>query len=197
MPKVVDHEERKAFIIQCAENLIASEGYDQLTIRGLASSEGISSGMITYYFDNKDQILLAALQQVHHRYFERVKTNIGDATGIEALRRRMRASLPLTAEVKKDWSINFQFWGRATHNPDFSSYMQSQREVHFDGYLQNILEAQEQGEITPELKPDFIFEQLDGVTTGMGVSCVFDSSHLNRKKAYAVIDHTLKSLSPS
>ncbi len=196
MPKVVNHEQRRQLIIDKSTDIIADHGFDELTIRGLAASLDMSTGMITHYFDSKDQILFAALQGVHDRFFQRAKKAIGDAQGIEAIRRRMQASIPLTKSVKKDWSIMFQFWGRATHEAEFSRFMKREHNKLRQLDLDHLKQAQRQGEIDKRHNLDHIFEQLDAMTTGMGITSVFNPSRLNRASTNAIIDETLAQLKP-
>lgn len=196
MPKIVDHEMRKTNIVNTSASIIAERGFDNLTIRGLASELGISTGMITHYFDSKDEILFAALQDIHARFYQRVEAAIGDLKGIDAIRNRMRVSLPLTKVIRKDWSIMFQFWGRASHHPTYSRFMKQQHSTLQKLDLGHLQHAQKSGEIDKTLDLDEVFEQLDAVTTGMGITCVFNPSRLNKTKAYTIIDKTLQQLTP-
>lgn len=197
MPKIVDHEKRRANIVESSTNLIAEQGFDQLTIRGLADTLGISTGMITYYFASKDEILFAALKGIHDRFFERISDAVAEKTGLEAIRTRMQISLPLSQEIKREWSVMFQFWGRATHNPEFSEYMKEQHTLLQKHDIKHISAAQKNGVICSSLKPANIFEQLDAITTGMGITCVFNPERLSRKSAYTIIDEALARLAPS
>lgn len=194
MPKVVDHKQRKQLIIDKSTDIIAEHGFDELTIRGLAASLNMSTGMITHYFDSKDQILFAALQGVHDRFYHRAEKAIGYQHGIEAIRRRMQASIPLAKSVKKDWSIMFQFWGRATHEAEFSKYMKREHSKLRQLDLDHLAYAQAHGEIDKKHNLEHIFEQLDAMTTGMGITSVFNPSRLNKNSTHAIIDETLQQL---
>jgi AcrR family transcriptional regulator len=197
VPKVVDHAERRAQIITSATNLIADQGFDQLTIRSLAESINISTGMITHYFSNKDEILLAALQDIHSRFFQRLQTAIGNKQGIDAVRKRLRASLPLNDSIRKDWSIMFQFWGRSTHNKAFLSYMAKQHEAMVSLDIHHLDIAQKNGDIAGDRNLRRVFEQLHSMITGMGIACMLNRSTFSRTKAYAIVDDTLKQLASS
>lgn len=194
MPKIVDHQQRKQLIIDTSTNIIAEQGFDDLTIRGLAASLDISTGMITHYFDSKDQILFAALQGVHSRFYQRAEKAIGEQQGIEAIRSRMRTSIPLSKAVRKDWSIMFQFWGRATHEAEFSQFMNREHNKLRQLDLHHLAYAQTHSEIDKKLNLEHVFEQLDAMTTGMGIASVFNPSRLNKNKTYAIIDETLAQL---
>ncbi len=194
MPKIVDHAQRKQRIIDESTDIIASDGFDQLTIRGLAQSLDMSTSMITHYFDSKDEILFAALQGVHDRFYQRAEKAIGEHQGIEAIRHRMRASIPLTKAVRRDWSIMFQFWGRATHEPQFSKFMNREHKKLRQLDLHHLEQARARGEIDQSRDLDHVFEQLDAMTTGMGITSVFNPGRLNKLHTYAIIDEALEQL---
>ena len=56
MPKVVDHEARRAEILARCFDLFAEQGYAALTMRGIARALGTSTGSLYYYFDSKERI---------------------------------------------------------------------------------------------------------------------------------------------
>ena len=64
MPKIVDHEERRAAIARGAVEAIAKYGIHKVTMIKFAEVGGCTEGMVNYYFDNKDHVLQAALEQV-------------------------------------------------------------------------------------------------------------------------------------
>ena len=191
MPKVVNHEERKQLIITTSGNIIAEHGFENLTIRALAHSLDISTGMITHYFNNKDDILFAALKGVHSRFFQRVESAIGDSIGLDAIRYRMQASIPLTKPVQHDWRLIFEFWGKATHVPEFSRFMKDERKKISKQDIYHLKAAQKKGELSAQIDIDRAFTQIDAITTGLGVISVFNRSNSSKKQAYAIIEDTL------
>ena len=106
----------------------------------------------------------------------------------------MRASIPLSKAVRRDWSIMFQFWGRATHEPRFSKFMNREHKKLRALDLQHLEQAQALGQIDAARDLEHVFEQLDAMTTGMGISSVFNPSRLNRQHTYTIIDETLEQL---
>ncbi len=64
VPKLVDHEEKRREIAAGAAEAIAEMGIDQVTMVDIAQAAGCTTGCVTHYFDNKDEILLAALRYV-------------------------------------------------------------------------------------------------------------------------------------
>ena len=61
MPKIVDRVERRAAIAAAAADAIADEGIEAVTMKGIAARAGVTTGAVTHYFDDKQEVILAAL----------------------------------------------------------------------------------------------------------------------------------------
>ena len=64
MPKVVDHDQRRAEILHRSLPLFAAEGYGRVTMRGLAGHLGVSTGVLYHYFDGKEALFASMLRHL-------------------------------------------------------------------------------------------------------------------------------------
>ncbi|MGW1177904.1 TetR/AcrR family transcriptional regulator [Kitasatospora sp. NPDC002543] len=76
MPKLVDHEERRAHIIDALLRSAATSGLHSVTMRSVAVEAGVSVRLVQYYFDTKEQLLLAAMHRLTSRMGERVRRRV-------------------------------------------------------------------------------------------------------------------------
>ena len=60
MPRVVDHEARRAEVAAVAADLIARRGLDGVSVRDVAAAGGYSTTVVTHYFASKRELLLHA-----------------------------------------------------------------------------------------------------------------------------------------
>jgi AcrR family transcriptional regulator len=60
-------ETRRELIVDSALRLILKNGYDRTTLDHVAVQAGVSKGLISYYFPNKDALFLAVLDKIHQR----------------------------------------------------------------------------------------------------------------------------------
>ena len=60
---IKDPEERRKELIDTAERLFIAEGYDQTAIRDIVREVKVSQGAFYYYFDSKDDILVAVVEK--------------------------------------------------------------------------------------------------------------------------------------
>jgi TetR/AcrR family transcriptional regulator, fatty acid metabolism regulator protein len=56
---------RRAQIIECAIDAIAELGFGQASLAQIARRAGISTGVISYHFDGKDQLIRAVVRHVY------------------------------------------------------------------------------------------------------------------------------------
>ncbi|GAA1274998.1 TetR/AcrR family transcriptional regulator [Sphaerisporangium rubeum] len=113
MPKIVDHEERRAEVVAAARRVILRDGIEGATTRAIAKEAGYSNGVLTHYFADKDDILLAALRTSHRRIVTRLKDKLSGRTGLAALRELLMDNLPLDAERAGETALEVGFWGRS------------------------------------------------------------------------------------
>ncbi|MEO1055324.1 MAG: TetR family transcriptional regulator C-terminal domain-containing protein [Actinomycetota bacterium] len=138
MPKVVDHDERRATIVRATCTLIADEGLDSATMRRIADRAGSTTGLVTHYFGSKDEVLLAALQHVHRAAGARMTAAVRDLDGDEPLRAVVGEALPLDDERRNEWKVWLAFWGRAASD-DALAAEQRARYVEWKALLASLL----------------------------------------------------------
>lgn len=84
---------RRAQIIDEAIRILGRRGYHGFTVQELAQRCGLSNAGLLYHFRTKDQLFLAAIQQMEQREIRAL------APLIAAIERDERAGVPLTATI--------------------------------------------------------------------------------------------------
>lgn len=169
MPKRVDHDQRRLEIVEAAWRLIARGGFAAATMREIAAEAGFANGALKYYFEGKDDLLVAAFQQTFYRVNERAARAIGDRTGLEAIRLLCREMLPLDEERRVESRVAVAFWDRASASPQL-------RKVHADSFaiwrtwMENELDvARRDGSLVTSTPDRQIIDEFLAVTTGSRV----------------------------
>lgn len=169
MPKRVDHDQRRLEIVEAAWRLIARGGFAAATMREIAAEAGFANGALKYYFEGKDDLLVAAFQQTFYRVNERAARAIGDSTGLAAIRLLCLEMLPLDEERRVESRVAVAFWDRASASPKL-------RKVHADSFaiwrtwMENELDsARRSGDLASPIPDRQIIDELLAVTTGSRV----------------------------
>lgn len=117
MPKIVDHDQRRAELVDATWQVIAADGLDAATVRRIAEVAGCTTGRVTHYFENKGEVLVSALRQVHRAAAERMLPHL-ERAGPDALRHVLHEALPLDQRRQLEWKVWLAFWGRAAADDD-------------------------------------------------------------------------------
>jgi TetR/AcrR family transcriptional regulator, transcriptional repressor of bet genes len=117
MPKQVDHDLQRQSLAAAALGVIAEHGLEAARLRDVAARAGVTTGAVTHYFDGKDAMLEAALDEI-------VRQILSDQDDVWAKPPRslddligsIADFLPLDPEGMQGWRIWLAFWGRAIVN---------------------------------------------------------------------------------
>ena len=84
MPKLGMEPIRRAALVKATIDVIGAEGSLDVTVSQIAKRAGMSSALAHHYFGGKDQIFLAAMQQILRDFGAEVRSNLRSATTARA-----------------------------------------------------------------------------------------------------------------
>lgn len=113
MPKIVDHDERRAEILRAAIRVIDSVGLDNTTTRAIAHESGYSNGVLSHYFQDKDDILQSILVKTHREFRNRVEDSMRGKDEFGRLWAMLMQNLPLDGDRSVETTMEITFWPRA------------------------------------------------------------------------------------
>ena len=110
MPKIVDHAERRDAIALVACRVVATHGFEQASIVRIAREAGYTTGMVAHYFDNKQEIVVAALRLMMRRIEERLK--VLEKSANPDLLQLLQETLPVDEQRHTECAFWTCFWGQ-------------------------------------------------------------------------------------
>jgi len=96
MAEASKSEETARRILDAALDLFRQEGFDNVTMRGIAEAAQVATGAAYYYYPSKEAIVMALYQRSHNEMQPRIRTALEGVNGLEA---RLRALI----QVKLDY----------------------------------------------------------------------------------------------
>jgi AcrR family transcriptional regulator len=99
VPKRVDHEERRRQIADALVRTAATRGLHAAGMREVAAEAGVSLRLVQYYFGTKEELLLAAMQQLAAQFSVRVLARIHRLQETESPARRSGSNLAGSSPV--------------------------------------------------------------------------------------------------
>lgn len=174
---LVDHDARRQTIVEAALAVIAGTGLEGATVRRIAEQAGATTGLVTHYFANKDEILVAALRHVHRAAGTRMIEATKDKEGLDALQAVIAESLPLDEDRRTEWRIWLAFWGHAPSVPALAAEQQS-RYAEWTEVLEKLLND-------AGLKTSVF--GLAAIIDGVGVRATINPNGLGKTKQLAAV----------
>jgi AcrR family transcriptional regulator len=107
----MSYDDRRIEVAKAAWRVIVREGLDRASMRAIAQELGSSTGVVTHYFRDKEELTLFALEQVFENVLEDMKTCAEGQQGIEGLVQMIFVALPLEDIDKADWKVWVAFLG--------------------------------------------------------------------------------------
>jgi len=115
MPKRVDPDAMRREIARAACRAIAARGLHRVRMIDIAAEAGVTTGMITNYFDGKDAIIAAALRVPFGEMRARIAERIED--GERDLAALLDPAIPTTRDRAAETAVWVSFWGLAATDP--------------------------------------------------------------------------------
>lgn len=115
MPKVVDHEVRRAQIAEATGRVMASRGLEELTLRDIAREDGCSPGILNFYFRDREELLAHASKYLRERTRRR---QLESLENVESFEEAILRELPFGASMRDEWKTRFQLWARSAVHPE-------------------------------------------------------------------------------
>jgi len=203
MPRRVDHEERRRQISDALVRTAATRGLHATGMRDVATEAGVSLRLVQYYFGTKEELLLAAMQQLAARFSDRVLARIqqlkeagSPASPRDVIAAVMIEALPADDERRTFTLVYTAYLALSLTDPALAiSPLVRNSSVVSDVLAAQLGAAQAAGDMPDHLDPDLEATSLLTMSAGLGTSVLVGQS--SAAQAEAVIDYHLRRLFPA
>jgi AcrR family transcriptional regulator len=173
---------RKA-LIEAATALFAERGYGETSVQAIGERAGVSRGSIFWHFGSKEGLLWAVVERAFDTWETEVLVpDVGDATGVEAMRRSLAEALRLF------YVLIFEALGpRPDLAQEFAKLHVRLREMTV-GWIR---EAIESGEMRQDVSADAVVIFITGALGGLAYQWLLDPGGFDLGRAYEDLEKTL------
>jgi AcrR family transcriptional regulator len=176
-------KDRHQEILEAAARVITDRGLAETRISDIADRCGVSPGLILYYFDSKDRLLVEALTYANDKYYLAQARDLRRlSTAGERLERLIDLAVPgLLPDFERleEWALWIEIWVRALRDPALAK----EAEVLDRRWRQSIADiirsGRETGEFPDGADPDDLGVQLGALIDGMAIQVLMDDSQLD------------------
>ena len=107
----MSYDDRRIEVAKAAWQVIIREGLDRTSMRAIAQELGSSTGVVTHYFRDKEDLILFALGLVFENVASEMKACVKGQQGIDRLEQMIFVALPLDLIDRDDWKVWIAFLG--------------------------------------------------------------------------------------
>jgi AcrR family transcriptional regulator len=203
VPRRVDHEERRRQIADALVRTAAARGLHATGMREVAAEAGVSLRLVQYYFGTKEELLLAAMQQLAVQFSDRVLARIqrmketgNPASPRDVIAAILTEALPADDERRTFTLVYTAYLALSLTDPALAiSPLARNSGIVGDVIAAQLRAAQAAGDTPAHLDPDLEATSLLTMSAGLGTSVI--AGHSSAGQAQAVIDYHLRRLFPA
>jgi AcrR family transcriptional regulator len=107
----MSYDDRRIEVAKAAWQVIIREGLDRTSMRAIAQELGSSTGVVTHYFRDKEELILFALELVFENVAAEMTARAQGQQGINRLEQMIFVALPMENVDRDDWKVWVAFLG--------------------------------------------------------------------------------------
>lgn len=161
-------------ILDAAFRLVASGGFDALTLAEVGAAAGYSRGLPGHYFHTKDALIQALLDHVAERQTAQVRMLARRSGGLEELLRSLETFIALSRERVEPMRAMNAFIGASLGKPEFATAVNRMNDASAELVAERIAEGQRLGEIRKDIDPKVYAHVVVGGMRGLAVQWLGD-----------------------
>jgi AcrR family transcriptional regulator len=189
-----DSGERRDEVVKATWRVIAREGLDKASMRAIAQELGTSTGVLTHYFRDKDQMLEFVLSSMAESLEAARVPLMNGAISVEQVLdvlARVLPGTPLRVDWWKVWiSFTVAAFSRKRQSLDHATLFSETRKF-WTGILRRL---QKNGHIRADLNPELEATTLLCLFDGLGVHTVIDPKELSAKRQRSILENYFEKL---
>jgi AcrR family transcriptional regulator len=171
-------KDRRQEILAAAAKVITDRGLSETRIQDIAEACGVSAGLILYYFESKDRLLVEALNYASDQFYLRLSRELRKTPSARLqLDRLIELSVPgLLPEFEflDEWALWVEIWVRALRDPAIAK----EHEVLNRRWRRSIADIVRHGRSTGEfpdgLDADELGIQIGALIDGLAIQVLMD-----------------------
>lgn len=190
---VGNHKAKRAELLAAAISVIAQEGYTGASMRKVAQRAGCTTGALTYYFANREEMLTAVAQSLFDQIDATLETN-QERIDIKALISQWLDWM--SVDESDEWLAWLQLLAHARHEPAFAGLIK-QRYARFRQVFTSILErGQSQGIIRSDIAADLLADQLSAISDGWMMMLPIELERFSSDRRQSLLNALVTMIAP-
>lgn len=188
---VGDRAAQRLKLLRAGIKVIADEGYAGASLRKVAKEAGHTTGAISYYFADKEELVVAIIEYMFDDFDAMLDSEEAAADH--------RGQLKRWIEMNSDssgWLASFQLLARARHEPRFAAIYQ-ERYARFRERLTAIIAKQQtSGEVRDDIPAGLLADHLGSIADGWMMLLPIEANRFTPERVDALTAAVVQLLRP-
>jgi AcrR family transcriptional regulator len=184
--------ERRERILQAMAQSVVEEGIQGASLRKVARRAHATTGMITHYYRNKNELIVDALRHAAGRY--RNTLQFAGKPGLERLKRRMEIRFKNQRDEMPSFKYFMEYWAAATRSEELRKQHVDLSRASTASMTEDIEAAIDRGDARPEVDAATAAEISHALYYGLGILSTLDPEAYSEERSIAVYRAALDSL---
>lgn len=170
---------RRNQLTRAAYKVVGQKGYYDFTIRDIAREAGLSTGLVHYYFKNKEDLLLNLLKEINKNMLVILNRSISKSEDPrEKLAIFMKQAFDLVESEKDYFYIVIDFWTQVNKNDRMKRANVKLFKSYRDEISKILKEGIEQG-VFVKMDIDYTAAVIISIIQGLIIQYVIDNNAFN------------------
>jgi AcrR family transcriptional regulator len=194
---VGDREARRTELLDAALAVIAEEGIAAASLRKVAERAGCSTGAVTYYFANREEMMAAVIESQFDVFDAMLRASDEGSDGKLDIRGGLKRWLDsLDASGEGGWVANFQLLSLARHEPALAAVYQRRYLRYRDVFASMLARGQRQGTIRKDIPAELLADQISAMGDGWMMLFPIEPERFQPSRVKALLDATMALIAP-
>ncbi len=175
MPRVGVEGLRRAQVIQAVRKCVTENGIQGATVRAVAAKAGVSTGILNYYFESREQLIEETLHDACERVLDRIsELSIRPESPLSKLHILVNSALPVGQDEREGNAFWVHYWAEAMNSTRL-------RQAHAEHYARwwasiedAIREGQKLGVFRREVDARAVTRTVTALIDGLTVHTMLD-----------------------
>jgi AcrR family transcriptional regulator len=151
---------------------IVRRGVDATRISDIAHEAGTSTGTVHYYFETKEDVLLAALRWANALPYGTIDEALRVEDPTTRLARLLDFAVPYPGRPREEYVLLIELWRRILHEPELVREGEDLSDRWRRYFFDVVRSGTESGAFHPVAQPDVVAERLIGLADGLSFKAV-------------------------
>jgi AcrR family transcriptional regulator len=181
----VSVEQRRVEILEATRGVVLEKGFGGTRIKDVADALGVSTGLVHYHFESKDELLAETMRYAADADIRRLeKTVAAGSDPIERLDRVLREYLPGPRD--QSWTLWIDAWGEALRSPTLKE-ISEELDAAWVSLLERVIRDGVTARRFRTSDPAGVAWRLAALMDGLGLQVVLHKGTMSRAR---MLEHT-------